>query len=119
MAGAAIAALDLIVASPALTEAPLARARGFTSRLGLAQAQSPIVPLVIGTPEAALGASAALVEDGFLVAAIRPPTVQEGTARLRFAFTAAHSDEDVARLAAAVRKIIDPVVAEDLCPPSS
>ncbi|SFK54457.1 aminotransferase class I/II-fold pyridoxal phosphate-dependent enzyme [Methylocapsa palsarum] len=116
MAGAAIAALDLIEANPKLTEAPLVKARAFTSRLGLPPAQSPIVPLVTGTPEAALKASATLAEEGFLVAAIRPPTVPQGTARLRFAFTAAHSDEDVARLAAAVQKILDPARAEPLCP---
>jgi 8-amino-7-oxononanoate synthase len=119
MAGAAIAALDLIEANPELTAAPLARARAFTSRLGLPQAQSPIVPLVIGTPEAALKASAALADEGFLVAAIRPPTVPAGTARLRFAFTAAHSEADIARLAAAVQKILDPARAEPICPPSS
>jgi 8-amino-7-oxononanoate synthase len=119
MAGAATAALDLIEADPNLTAAPLAGARSFTSRLGLAPAQSPIVPLVIGTPEAALQASAALADAGFLVAAIRPPTVPEGTARLRFAFTAGHSNEDIARLAAAVQKTMGAVLAKQSCPPSS
>jgi 8-amino-7-oxononanoate synthase len=41
-----------------------------------------------------------------LVVAIRPPTVPEGTARLRFAFTAGHSDADIDRLAEAVRALI-------------
>jgi len=39
------------------------------------------------------------------VTAIRPPTVPDGTARLRFAFSAAHADEDVDALAEAVRAI--------------
>ncbi|MGH6842979.1 MAG: aminotransferase class I/II-fold pyridoxal phosphate-dependent enzyme, partial [Methylocella sp.] len=103
---AAIAALTIIESEPGLTAKPLAHARAFTSRLGLAPAQSPIVPLVIGEPEAAVNASNKLAEEGFLVTAIRPPTVPAGTARLRFAFTAMHKDEEIARLAEAVRALI-------------
>jgi 8-amino-7-oxononanoate synthase len=104
-AAAAIAALDIIAADPALCARPLARARAFTRRLGLPDAQSPIVPLVLGRAETALRASKILEDEGFLVVAIRPPTVPEGSARLRFAFSAAHRDEDVARLAEAVARL--------------
>ena len=103
---AAIAALTIIETEPELTAKPLAKARAFTSRLGLAQAQSPIVPLIIGEPDAALQASNKLAEEGFLVTAIRPPTVPAGTARLRFAFTALHPGEEIARLADAVRALV-------------
>jgi 8-amino-7-oxononanoate synthase len=103
---AAIAALTIIESEPELTAKPLAKARAFTARLGLALAQSPIVPLVIGEPEAAVNASNKLAEEGFLVTPIRPPTVPIGTARLRFAFTALHPDEEIARLADAVRAFI-------------
>ncbi|VTZ23410.1 8-amino-7-oxononanoate synthase (fragment) [Methylocella tundrae] len=103
---AAIAALDIIENDPLLVEKPLAKARAFTKALNLPEAQSPIVPVIIGAPEAALAASRQLAEAGFLVTAIRPPTVPAGTARLRFAFSAAHSDEDIARLAQTVRSII-------------
>ena len=96
-AAAAIAALEVIAADPALCARPLKKARDFTRRLGLADAQSPIVPLVLGRAETALRASKILEDEGFLVVAIRPPTVAEGSARLRFAFSAAHRDEDVAR----------------------
>jgi 8-amino-7-oxononanoate synthase len=106
MAAAAIAALTIIESEPGLTAKPLAKARAFTSRLGLPEAQSPIVPLVIGEPEAALQASNKLAEEGFLVTPIRPPTVPVGTARLRFAFTAVHPDEEIARLADAVRALV-------------
>ena len=106
-AGAAIAALDLIAADPDLCAAPLARARTFSVRLGLPEPQSPIVPLVIGAPEAALQASAQLEAQGFLVVAIRPPSVPASTARLRIAFTAGHSEADVQRLAEAVRPWAD------------
>ena len=100
---AALAALDVVAAEPALRGEPTRKALLFTARLGLPPAQSPIVPLVLGSPEAALSASAGLAEEGFLVTAIRPPTVPPGTARLRFAFSAGHADADVERLAAAVR----------------
>ncbi len=108
---AAIAALDVIAADPALCARPLAQARAFTRRLDLPEAQSPIVPLVLGRAEAALEASRLLEDEGFLVVAIRPPTVPEGSARLRFAFSALHRDEDVGRLANVVAKKILPLIA--------
>jgi 8-amino-7-oxononanoate synthase len=103
---AALAALDVIEAEPDRVAAPLARARAFTRALNLAPAQSPIVPVVIGEAAAAVQASKALEDQGFLVVAIRPPTVPAGTARLRVAFTAGHSEDDVARLAEAVRPFL-------------
>src|SRR5271166_1019359 len=106
MAGAAIAALDIIETEPELVAKPLARARAFTNALDLPEAQSAIVPIIVGAPETALAASQKLAETGFLVTAIRPPTVPAGTARLRFAFTAMHSDADVARLAEAVNSVL-------------
>ncbi len=106
MTAAAIAALTIIETEPELTAKPLARARAFTTRLGLPEAQSPIVPLLLGEPESALQASNKLAEEGFLVTPIRPPTVPVGTARLRFAFTAMHPDEEIVRLADAVRLLI-------------
>jgi 8-amino-7-oxononanoate synthase len=102
---AAMAALDIIATDPPLCARPLSKARDFSRRLGLRAAQSPIVPLVLGDAAAALNASRALENEGFLVAAIRPPTVPEGAARLRFAFSAIHRDEDVARLAEAVARL--------------
>jgi 8-amino-7-oxononanoate synthase len=101
-AAAAIAALDIISGDPALCALPLARARAFTRALGLPQAQSAIVPVVIGEADAAVKVSRRLQAQGFLVVPIRPPTVPQGTARLRVAFSAAHSEEDVARLAEAI-----------------
>jgi 8-amino-7-oxononanoate synthase len=57
-----------------------------------------IVPVILGSPEAAVGMSRRLREPGFWAVAIRPPTVPAGTARLRLAFTAAHEESDVDRL---------------------
>ena len=66
---------------------------------------SPIVPYIVGTESAALTAADELREQGFLVPAIRPPTVPVGTARLRIALSAAHSEEDVLNLAKALKRI--------------
>jgi 8-amino-7-oxononanoate synthase len=101
---AAIAALDIIERDPAYTSRPLHKARLFTRALNLPIAQSAIVPVIVGDAAAALAASVLLRDHGFLVVPIRPPTVPQGTARLRFAFTAQHEDGDVARLAEIVRQ---------------
>ena len=71
--------------------------------VGLPEAQSPIVPLLMGEADAALAAARRLETEGFLVIAIRPPTVPAGTARLRLTFTAQHPDAEIERLADAVR----------------
>lgn len=105
---ASLAALDLIEADPLWAASPVEKARRFTRTLGVPEAQSPIVPLILGDELAALAASRLLADEGFLVTAIRPPTVPEGTARLRFTFTAAHDDRDIDRLAGLVRDKILP-----------
>ena len=101
---AAIAALDVIETEPDYAAEPLRKARLFTRVLNLPEAQSAIVPVIVGTTEAALAASDLLRDEGFLVVAIRPPTVPVGTARLRFAFTAQHPEPDIERLADIVRQ---------------
>ena len=63
-----------------------------------------IQPLVIGGNAAALDVMARLRAQGLWVPAIRPPTVPEGTARLRIALSAAHGAEDVHRLIEALRQ---------------
>ncbi len=80
------------------------RFRSGAAQLGLQLGPSttPIQPLVLGEPGAALAASRALEEHGCLVTAIRPPTVPAGTSRLRITFTATHTDADVDRLLAAL-----------------
>ena len=105
---AAIAALDLIAGEPSLCAVPHAKARAFTRSAGLPDAQSAIVPIVIGSAQDALDASRMLEDEGFLVVAIRPPTVPAGTARLRVAFSALHPDAEIDRLAGVVRsRILD------------
>ncbi len=97
---AAAVAVEIIRDEPELVRKPLENARVFTAALGRRPAESAIVPVVVGTAERALEASALLEEHGFLVVPIRPPSVPAGTARLRFAFSAEHDPESIARAAA-------------------
>jgi 8-amino-7-oxononanoate synthase len=69
---------------------------------------SPIVPVVLGTEQAALDAAAHLLAQGLLVPAIRPPTVAAGTSRLRVALSAAHTDEQIERLVKALADLPTP-----------
>jgi 8-amino-7-oxononanoate synthase len=100
---ASIAALDLIEREPAYAALPIQKAKTFTRRAKLPEAQSPIVPVIIGAEEVTLAASRMLADEGYLAAAIRPPTVAPGTARLRLTFTAQHPDDAIERLADIVR----------------
>jgi 8-amino-7-oxononanoate synthase len=76
----------------------------FRDRLGLPPSplSPPIIPLVIGSNYAVLAASRHLLGKGFFVQAIRPPTVREGTARLRITLSALHTQKQVTDLANAV-----------------
>ena len=102
---AAVASLKIIQTNKKLTNLPILNARRFARRLGLPDADSPIIPIVTKTSKKALESSQKLMDEGFLVTAIRPPTVPEGTARLRFTFSAQHRKEEIDRLAATVLKI--------------
>jgi len=64
----------------------------------LMQSETPIQPLLVGSNEDAVALSEGLRARGIWVPAIRPPTVPQGTARLRISLSAAHSADDVARL---------------------
>ena len=73
--------------------------------LGLpAEAASPIFPVVLGAPEAAVDAAAQLRRRGLLVKPIRPPTVPAGSSRLRIAITASHTDAHLDLLLSALRE---------------
>ena len=74
------------------------------SGLPLMDSFTPIQPLLLGDTDRALMVSQRLREQGFLISAIRPPTVPEGTARLRITFSAEHEDVHVDRLLNALLK---------------
>jgi len=105
--GAIEAALDLL---PSLDEERIhvaglaehfrlgAKTLGFDTGASTTQ----IVPLIVGSNHAALTLSKRLRDSGYFATAIRPPTVPAGTARLRLAFTAAHTESDIDGLLAAL-----------------
>lgn len=70
----------------------------------LLPSDTPIQPLLVGGNAEALALSARLAAQGLLVPAIRPPTVPQGTARLRISLSADHAADDVDRLVAALRE---------------
>jgi 8-amino-7-oxononanoate synthase len=107
-AGQIRAALDLAIGSDrerahlrAISD--LLREELTRAGIGFGTSETQIVPVFCGTNEAALHVASALQESGFAVHAIRPPTVPEGTARLRVSLTAKITREDVMRLSAAIR----------------
>jgi 8-amino-7-oxononanoate synthase len=76
------------------------------------QPSSPIIPVILGTEQRALEASAALLADGLWVPAIRPPTVPAGTSRLRVTVSAAHTDAQVCQLVDALAPLRAAVLAQ-------
>jgi 8-amino-7-oxononanoate synthase len=80
----------------------LLRQRLKPGRWRLTPSHTAIQPLVIGGNDEAMAVAERLARDGLLVPAIRPPTVPQGTARLRISLSAAHAPDDVERLAAAL-----------------
>ena len=112
-AGVAIAAMDQVERDPELLaalRARIAQFRGECASHGVAPAQSmtAIQPVIVGETKRALQLAARLHDEGFLVPAIRPPTVPEGTSRLRVSLSAAHDPADVTALAAALARALRP-----------
>lgn len=106
--GAALGAMDLLDGDDQLGSRLLTRADAFRKRLKVAgfntgNSCSQIIPIIIGDNNKALSASKRLKEEGIIAIAIRPPTVPQGTARLRLSITLGHSEDD---LEDALKKII-------------
>jgi 8-amino-7-oxononanoate synthase len=98
--GAALGALTLLEGHPGLPEILRQRAalfRGLLQRanLNILRSESQIVPVVVGTNQTALTLSERLRDRGILAVAIRPPTVPEGSSRLRFSVTLAHEEREL------------------------
>jgi len=94
--GAALQALDLMDAS--LVGRLHANARVLREALGVEVSDMPIVPIVVGEADDAMALCEAALEEGVFVQAIRPPTVPDGTSRLRAVATAAHDPVALATL---------------------
>ena len=106
--GGVRAALELVAEASELRDSLRSSARRMfrcrLAALGLDTAGSTtqIVPVLVGANERALAFSEALERNGVLGVAIRPPTVPEGTARIRLSLTAAHTDDQLEQALAAV-----------------
>jgi glycine C-acetyltransferase/8-amino-7-oxononanoate synthase len=99
-----LAALDLLIAQPERVDRLRRNARVLRDRLALtgidcAATDGHIVPLVVGSSDAAVAASERALERGVFAQAIRPPTVPEGTARLRLAVMATHRASELRQAA--------------------
>lgn len=110
MAAAALAALEIVVREPQRRTELLARANELRETLvadgwntGLSASQ--IIPLVVGSPARAVQLSTALGERGFLVPAIRPPTVPEGEACLRLSLSWGHTPAMIGGLLEALQEV--------------
>lgn len=103
VAGAALAALRLITTDPDPGGRVQAMARGLRDRLraegfDTGASESQIIPVMVGGNDDALRVAAALRELGILAPAIRPPTVPDGTARIRISVCLDHTAADLDRL---------------------
>lgn len=105
-AAAALEALDIIVNDPGvgqrlLNNVALFKRCAAQAGLGLSPSDTPIQPVPIGDDHRAVNVAAALVDAGFYVRAIRPPTVPRGSARLRITLRADHTAAHIRDLVAA------------------
>ena len=107
MIASADAALTLIEAGDLLRQlhGNIAYFRQQTSDLPIKPSSTAIQPLIIGSDAEALRAANHLRQGGCFVPAIRPPTVPEGSARLRITLTAAHSHEQIDTLVSALEHL--------------
>ncbi len=96
---ASIKSLEIIKNNKNLIKKPLENAVLFSKIVGLKTPVSPIVPILIGDENKTLNFSKYLNRYGYMVGAIRPPTVPEGTSRLRVAFNSSHTKEQIKNLA--------------------
>ncbi len=82
------------------------RTAALREAVGAPAGTTPIVPVVIGAPEAAMQAARMLEEAGLVAVALRPPTVPEGEAGLRLTVSVAHTPADISALGAALASAV-------------
>lgn len=104
---AASTALGIVQSEPVRRESVIRLAEDLRTRLrdagfDVPAGLGPIVPVILGSPEWTLDAAEHLATAGYLVAAIRPPTVPQGTSRLRITVNAACTEQDQSGLVAAL-----------------
>jgi glycine C-acetyltransferase/8-amino-7-oxononanoate synthase len=105
-----MAALDLLVEQPRRVDKLQRNARILAGALadeGIdTGSETQILPVVVGSAEAAVAASDRLLERGIFAQAIRPPTVPDGTSRIRLAVMASHSASELRPAAREIAKVV-------------
>lgn len=111
---AALAALEVLEEEPALLDRlwkNVDRLHAGLATLGYTVPKtSPIIPLVLGSPERAAGASDRLLRRGYYVPAVRPPAVPAGTARLRITVSAAHTAAEIDGFIEALKEVLRQII---------
>jgi 8-amino-7-oxononanoate synthase len=110
-AGAALAALDVLRAEPGRTAAVLRHAAALAEAAGVPVPPSAVVPVVLGDPEVAVAAARRCLDRGVRVGCFRPPSVPEGTSRLRLTARADLTGADLARVREVLADVLAPVAA--------
>lgn len=107
---ASIKALEIIESEPSLRKrlwenAEFLRDGLHEAGLDTLGSQTQIIPIAVGEARRTMELSSKLLEKGVFIQGIRPPTVPDGTSRLRVSVTAAHSREDLASALSAIREV--------------
>ncbi|MCF6284406.1 MAG: 8-amino-7-oxononanoate synthase [Candidatus Hydrogenedentes bacterium] len=110
-AAAALAAVEAIVSRKSLGPTLLRRARQFQSMLAdhgidVAPGETQIIPIAVGDDAQVMTLAKSLLEAGLIATGIRPPTVPEGTARLRLSVTLAHDDTTLEKAAGILARVL-------------
>ena len=95
-----------IVKKQNLAKKALENAAYFCQLMNLPKPESAIIPIIIGDSKKTLEIAKKIEQQGMLVSAIRPPTVENGKARLRITFSAKHKKSDIKKLALVISKIL-------------
>lgn len=109
--GSALAALRVLAATPALPGAVLRAAAALAGAAGVPVPESSVVSVVLGEPERAFAAAQRCAERGVRVGCFRPPSVPEGTSRLRLTARATLTDADLAHVRAVLAEVLAPAAA--------
>ena len=109
--GASIAAIEIMEKEPSLGKSLQKKSTKFReimneSGIDTMNSESQIIPIIIGDNQKTLDIARKLYKEGIIVGAIRPPTVPEGSARLRISISLAHTDEDLIFAAEKIIKVI-------------
>jgi 8-amino-7-oxononanoate synthase len=109
--GAALAALDVLRAEPERPAAVLRHAAALAEAAGVPAPPSAVVPVVLGAPAVAVEAARACRDRGVRVGCFRPPSVPEGTSRLRLTARADLTDTDLALVREVLADVLAPIGA--------